>query len=453
MKILRFLAVFALVFQLASPASALTGNRGEPAHYVALGDSLAFGIVGDGLFGKSYTDFLAEALAEEDLLASFNKGFAFPGYKTTDILRELEENTVKPSSATDEEVALLDEIKKADVITLSIGANDVLAGIKPNEAGELSFDLVKVLTASKTMAQNLDTILKEITAINPKADVFVMGYYNPFPYITEQTAQLEQLVTMLNKTVEAVVVANKMGFVDISEEMASDFEAYLPNPKNIHPGEVGYKAIADVFEPLVKEYIMLIPLPEVIPDPEPTFKDVEGWAVEYVELAATYGHVKGYEDGTFRPNNTLTRAQMTSILARALELPVSDVLAPFTDIAGYGGQTQQEIAAAYEAGIIQGNGTAFNPSDKLTRMQAARMFYRAYTYEMGENYVPKEIAPFTDIANYSAEDQRAISMLYELGIAVGDQGQYKPANSITRAHAAKMIVNFSNVMIVTVYAD
>lgn len=44
------------------------------------------------------------------------------------------------------------------------------------------------------------------------------------------------------------------------------------------------------------------------------------------------------------------------------------------------------------------------------------------------------------------ETQKAIAMLVELGIAEGDNGEFKPNNRATRAHAAKLLVNFKEVL-------
>ena len=130
MRVFKILAVLFLSFQLVNPAAAMTGNKGEPAHYLALGDSLAAGVIETNEIGTGYTDVLAEMLEDEGLLASYNKGFAYPGYKTEHILAELDKDAEKPSSETGENVSLLDEVKKADVITISVGANDVLGNVK-----------------------------------------------------------------------------------------------------------------------------------------------------------------------------------------------------------------------------------------------------------------------------------------------------------------------------------
>ncbi len=438
-RLLKFIAVFVLAFQLASPVAAMTGNSGKPAHYLALGDSLAAGMIENGTIGNGYADYLAEELEEEKLLASYNKGFAYPGYKTTDILADLEKNVVKPSSETGKNVKLHDEIQKADVITLSIGANDVLEYVKPNAQGQYEFDILKITAGITAMAKNFDQILTEIKEINPSADIFVMGYYNPYPYLKDHSAKLNGLVSKLDSDIQNVVAKHEAYFVKVASVLAQDVPAYLPNPLNIHPSEAGYEAIAEQFEGPVKEYIMLVPLPQVIPTP--VFKDVEGEAAEYVGKAAGYGFIKGYPDGTFKPNKKLTRVHVTSILARTLQLKATKQ-APYKDISKYEAATQAEIAAAFEAGLLGASSPAFRPEAPISRIEVARMLYKAHTSITKSPYVAKGETPFTDMKRYSKEDQLAATMLYELEIATGDKGSFKPESPITRAHAAKMIVNF-----------
>lgn len=172
------------------------------------------------------------------------------------------------------------------------------------------------------------------------------------------------------------------------------------------------------------------------------FTDVKGtWAEEFIGQAVQLGIVKGYPDGSFKPNNQLTRAQSVSILVRALDLKTSES-APFNDIGGYAAETQAEIAAAYKYGLIVNPNGKFNPSNKVTRAQMALMLHRAYTFKTGTNYTAEKQAPYSDFGNYDAETVNAISMLYELGIATGSNGKYNPSNPTTRAHAAKMLVNY-----------
>ena len=172
------------------------------------------------------------------------------------------------------------------------------------------------------------------------------------------------------------------------------------------------------------------------------FTDVtDGWAKEFIETAVQTGLIKGYYDGTFQPNKSLTRAQAASIIVRGLELTI-DKSSSFKDIGSYAKETQAEIAAAYQHGIVMGQQGNFNPSGEVTRAQLALMLHRAYTQKTGKEYVAKQTTPYPDLGSYDKETVNAISMLHELKIATGSDGKYKPATSTTRAQAAKMFVNF-----------
>lgn len=185
---------------------------------------------------------------------------------------------------------------------------------------------------------------------------------------------------------------------------------------------------------------------EVILPPTVEFTDTKGhWAKTDIQKAVQYGIMKGYTNGTFKPENHLTRAQAASILVRALDLETTQA-APFKDISGYAEETQAEIAAAYQYGLIKGYKGNFNPGNKVTRSQLALMLYRAYESQFGEDYSASNIPPFNDIGNYDKETQDAIAMVYELKIAEGSAGLYKPSNPTKRSHAAKMLVTYMELL-------
>ncbi|MFE3574342.1 S-layer homology domain-containing protein [Lysinibacillus sp. NPDC059133] len=182
------------------------------------------------------------------------------------------------------------------------------------------------------------------------------------------------------------------------------------------------------------------------PPTKVSFKDIQNhWAKSDIEAAVVKGLLKGYEDNTFRPNNNLSRVQAVSILVRALHLTNSGN-APFTDISSYNDETKQEIAAAYEANLLMVKSNKFSPSSPISREELAVMLAKAYTHKTGKSYIPKNIASFNDIAKLSKESQQAITFLYDFEIAQGANGSFNPNDFITRAHAAKMYVNFLKVV-------
>ncbi|MEK5233564.1 S-layer homology domain-containing protein [Lysinibacillus sp. FSL K6-0232] len=533
-KKFRFLATSILALQLVAPVAANAEEQTDniapswavQADYVALGDSLAHGMNELGLIGLSYTDFVAQALQQEGFLASYNKGFAMSGYTTTNILTDIQNNVEKAVTGfgyTSEQVKLRDAIKNAEIITLTAGANDLLPILK--ESQQTGINTAAIIKATKETVANVGAILGEIKKLNPQAEVYVMGYYNSFPYYEEKLqAQFKVLLATLNTTLKAAVEKAGATFVPTYDVVAKDVPSYLPNPENIHLSEAGYLAVAnEAFLPIMKTsslwdvskaiavnvknsttvevswhkatdnvgvtnyrifvndqqistvdanttaitldqltentaYHIVVKAVdaagnESVQNPAITFTtkgaisftDIEShWAKEYIQKAAATGIMNGYPDGTFRPNHNITRVQAAAILVRSLGLTTQEQ-APFTDIANYDAKTKSEIAAAYAHGLIKGTADGkFNPGQPVTRAQLALMLYRAYEQQFNQpSVVTGNQLPFTDIASYDVETQQAITMLYELGIVVGDGKQYLPKAPTKRSEAAKIFVNLS----------
>ena len=89
------------------------------------------------------------------------------------------------------------------------------------------------------------------------------------------------------------------------------------------------------------------------------------------------GLATGFEDGTFRPGDLVTRAQMATFLALAFDLDTEDADHPFTDVAP-GSTHETAIAAIRRAGITLGvTETTFRPRDDVQRDQMASFLDRA----------------------------------------------------------------------------
>lgn len=533
MRKFRLIFVMALLFQLVLlPIQSLVAEAEntpptwfEPIQYLALGDSSAFGINSNNEPDAGYADYLAQTLFEKKLLQRQNKGFAVSGYTTVDVLKDLQENVTKPSIGighTGEELVLHQSIKDADLITISAGANDILKHVKQDpETGEPKINALAVMAETKKVGANYQEILASIKKINPHAQIFVMGYYNPFPHLrADLQPSLNQMLAGLNKAIQTGMTGTNAVFVPTSEVIAENYVEFLPNPQNIHLSESGYRAVANQFnlslednfnwlagdlltaeiknettvtlswKPTINRtetrylvykdgekvgevdgtrhsfevtelsaeetYLFKVVAvdekgnessisPEVsitLGPIAPLFSDIdEHWAKGDIEKAAKANIIRGYSDGTFKPNNHLSRAQAASILVRALDLKATKP-SPFTDIQGYHEETQAEIAAAYQFGLVKKNDGKFNPGEKITRAQLALMVKRAHELLTGQPYFVDEFAPFPDITNYDDEAKTAITMLYNFEVIEGSKGKFLPRDATTRAHAAKIFVNY-----------
>jgi hypothetical protein len=167
-----------------------------------------------------------------------------------------------------------------------------------------------------------------------------------------------------------------------------------------------------------------------------SFPDVadSAWYAPFVQKVAAKGIVNGYEDGTFRPDNTLTRAEAAKMIALAAGLSVDEsAITSFAD--ANGDWYTPYIAAAAQAGIINGypDGT-FAPNGKVTRAELAKMIVAAKKLATDENATVK----FTD--GNGDWYTPYIAAAVDAGIVNGyEDNTVKPNNSVKRSEAAKMI--------------
>jgi len=138
------------------------------------------------------------------------------------------------------------------------------------------------------------------------------------------------------------------------------------------------------------------------PSPEPvsagggavSFRDVEPTDWYYAELCAAVraGLVKGYADGTFRPNDPVTREQAAAMVGRALlasgkaiglgAAEVGDLLLGFADQGSVSSWARGDLALAIKEGIIRGRtATTIAPQAGATRAEATVMIARFWQME------------------------------------------------------------------------
>jgi hypothetical protein len=132
---------------------------------------------------------------------------------------------------------------------------------------------------------------------------------------------------------------------------------------------------------LTKIVILGFGLPLYTP-PTPTFTDVPTTHTfyQYIETAAYEGLVSGYSDGTFRPENNVTRGQLSKIVVEAAGWPLYTPPSPtFSDVPPTS-PFYQYIETAYRHSIISGYGDGtFRPENNATRGQISKIVHSALT--------------------------------------------------------------------------
>ncbi len=125
--------------------------------------------------------------------------------------------------------------------------------------------------------------------------------------------------------------------------------------------------------------VLLLPFSAAAAGPEDApaaFSDIEGhWAEDFIIKAAELGLFTGFEDGTFRPDEPVTRSQFVTVMWRLAGSPTAAEAAPFPDVPEQRWYSNA-VAWAYAGGFISGraDGT-FDPRGSITRQEAVKILF------------------------------------------------------------------------------
>ena len=166
------------------------------------------------------------------------------------------------------------------------------------------------------------------------------------------------------------------------------------------------------------------------------FSDIAGhWAEKSILELNERGIINGYPDGTFRPDESITRAEFTVLCMNAFSTKQGNVIDGFSDVLT-GDWYYSAVMKAAGAGIIYGSGGVFRPNDTITREDAAVILYRLIQTELQNTEA--EFSDWEEISDYARE---AVGVMTARGIISGYDGRFAPKDNATRAMAVMMINN------------
>ena len=188
--------------------------------------------------------------------------------------------------------------------------------------------------------------------------------------------------------------------------------------------------------------------------PAAAFTDVSAgdWCAPEVAGLSGSGVISGFDDGSFRPNDPVTRAQFAAMLFRALKPPAA-AYAPFVDVVD-GDWSHEAIAALYAANLVAGvTPDLFVPDDHVSRQQAATLLGRGLAYYLRDgaslqpgdlsiapDQVPAWLAAFRDRGSIAEAHAEGIAIAYRAGVVGGyADGRFFPTRTLTRGQAAAML--------------
>ena len=173
------------------------------------------------------------------------------------------------------------------------------------------------------------------------------------------------------------------------------------------------------------------------------FADTNGhWAESAInKWSGEYGIIQGYDDGTFRPDKTITRGAFAGILDRFLHFQNASPANTFSDTVGT--YWEDAILKLHASGIYLGNQGAALPSSTITRQQAVAMIGRAF------RIAPETAAPdYTDTARIAEYAMAYVGEFEARGYLTDSAaGTFRPTDPITRAELINILNNMVDTLV------
>ena len=187
----------------------------KKVYYLALGDEISLGLTSNGYYEKNYTEYIKEYLEEKNLLERYINEYTTQGYRITDIINDINNNREIEDTNTTIKNALI----KADLITLSIGTNDIISKIEDiNKLNNIDYNKFK---------KNIDSIIKDMENLLEqirnycKEDIILIGIY-----INTNNKKINEIIKLANDKFEEISNKYNIEYVNLYEILSSEEYAY-----------------------------------------------------------------------------------------------------------------------------------------------------------------------------------------------------------------------------------
>ncbi|HEL1613065.1 TPA: SGNH/GDSL hydrolase family protein [Streptococcus suis] len=209
--------------------------------YLALGDSLTEG-VGDVTGQGGFVPLLAQSLVNEYGYEVDVQNFGVSGNTSKQILKRMKENE-----------ELQQALKEADLLTLTVGGNDLRKVIVSNLS---NLKLSTFDKPAREYGRNLEKIVKRARQENADLPIYILGIYNPFYLSFPELTEMQTVVDKWNQTTKQITEKYKdVYFVEINDLLYKGLEGemglsqsssastnnLLYEDDHFHPNNTGYE--------------------------------------------------------------------------------------------------------------------------------------------------------------------------------------------------------------------
>ncbi|WP_117168353.1 SGNH/GDSL hydrolase family protein [Paraliobacillus sediminis] len=195
---------------------------------VAIGDSLTQG-VGDSADNDGYVGRIEDAFSNEDQRVSIDN-FGKRGNRSDQLLKRLEDEEIRSS------------LEEADMILLTIGANDIMKVVKSNF---MSLNEEPFIAERSAYEQRLQEIIDIMLDLSPDAEIYLIGFFNPFEGYFDDIEELDGILTDFNTTGKQLTTEKQQTHYIPTNDLFQIEDVDLLADDNFHPNATGYTLIAE----------------------------------------------------------------------------------------------------------------------------------------------------------------------------------------------------------------
>ncbi len=160
------------------------------------------------------------------------------------------------------------------------------------------------------------------------------------------------------------------------------------------------------------------------------------WAFSYIAELVDRGIIEGYDDGSFKPDGTVTRAEFAKIMVGAAGVPTNDNNVYFGDMAGHWAIPYVNAAKNYLTAYTD---NTYRPNQAAVREDITMALVRLKGYDIS-NVDYSYLADFTDTNSISNNVKAYVAVAIEKGLINGyEDNTFRGQSTISRAEAATLL--------------
>lgn len=223
-KILTIIIVLLAVFLI------YLGFKDKEIYYFSMGDSLANGINSYNAKDYGYADYVKDSLEIKKY-----ESFTNNNKRSIDFVKDIEDN-IKINGKNIQNILI-----KADIITLSVGMNDLFSNVTFNN----DFSVNDLYMKFEEVMVDLENLFKLLRTYS-KEEIIYIGIYNCL-----KENSLDEFFIYANEQLKKLCDNYKITYLDIYNEFNDS--TYFDNPNSYFPNKAGYKLISSKIIDIIVE--------------------------------------------------------------------------------------------------------------------------------------------------------------------------------------------------------